>query len=314
MVAFVAISLEPVERTVKLFAVALAAGSLVVVALVGLTTWWALGRALRPIEGINREVEAISAADLGRRVPAPGTFDEIDRLAATMNAMLERLDASAERQRRFTADASHELRSPLAAMRIQLEVALAHPDTADWVTTGLDVLADHGRVERLAQDLLVLARLDAGPAHLAFERVDLGDIADEEIGRRPPVPALTRVGSRIPPCGVLGDRAQLGRMVRNLLDNAERHARHRVEVTVAHEPDSVVLRVSDDGPGIAPADRDRIFERFTRLDAARANDDGGNGLGLAIVHEIAITHAARVVVADRPGGGACFEVRLAAAR
>ncbi|MFC8424282.1 sensor histidine kinase [Streptomyces sp. NPDC057236] len=267
-------------------------------------TWLVTGRALRPVEGIRSEMAAITASeDLARRVPEPATHDEIARLARTTNETLAALEASVERQRRFVADASHELRSPIASLRTQLEVAAAHPELLD-----LDgAVEDTVRLQHLAADLLLLARLDAGERP-ADARVDLSALAREEAAGR------TGVTVDAEPAEVTGSRGQLGRVLANLLDNARRHARGRVTVTVRREGDRAVLGVADDGEGVAEADRERIFERFVRLDAARSRDDGGAGLGLAIARDVAVRHGGTLTASASPTGGALFELRLPLAR
>ncbi|MCC8450557.1 sensor histidine kinase [Streptomyces rochei] len=270
-------------------------------AVVAWVTWLVTGRALRPVEGIRREMAAITASeDLARRVPVPGTHDEVARLASTTNETLAALETSVERQRRFVADASHELRSPIASLRTQLEVAAAHPELLD-----LDgAVEDTVRLQRLAADLLLLARLDAGERP-ADARVDLAALAREEAGGRTGVRVRAEDGVT-----VAGSRGQLGRVLANLLDNAQRHARSAVEVAVRRDGGAVVVAVADDGEGVPAADRERIFERFVRLDAARSRDDGGAGLGLAIARDVAVRHGGTLTVHDAPAGGALFELRL----
>ncbi|MFD7281882.1 sensor histidine kinase [Streptomyces sp. NPDC059862] len=268
-------------------------------------TWLVTRRALRPVEGIRREMAEITASeDLSRRVPEPDTHDEVARLAGTTNETLAALETSVERQRRFVADASHELRSPIASLRTQLEVAAAHPELLD-----LDgAVADTVRLQRLAADLLLLARLDAGERPISDARVDLAALAREEAAGRKNV--TVRAGS----LEVAGSRGQLGRVLANLLDNAQRHARSAVTVVVRREGDRAVLQVADDGDGVPAADRERIFERFVRLDAARSRDEGGAGLGLAIARDVATRHGGTLTVQDAPAGGAQFELRLPLAR
>ncbi|MFE6625958.1 MULTISPECIES: cell wall metabolism sensor histidine kinase WalK [Streptomyces] len=274
-------------------------------AVVAWVTWLVTGRALRPVEGIRREMAAITASeDLARRVPVPGTHDEVARLASTTNETLAALETSVERQRRFVADASHELRSPIASLRTQLEVAAAHPELLD-----LDgAVEDTVRLQRLAADLLLLARLDAGERP-ADARVDLAALAREEAGGRTGVRVRAEEGVT-----VAGSRGQLGRVLANLLDNAQRHARSAVEVAVRRDGGAVVVAVADDGEGVPAADRERIFERFVRLDAARSRDDGGAGLGLAIARDVAVRHGGTLTVHDAPAGGALFELRLPGVR
>ncbi|MFC8868568.1 sensor histidine kinase [Streptomyces sp. NPDC057148] len=268
---------------------------------VGWVTWLVTRRALRPVEGIRREMAAITASeDLARRVPVPGTHDEVARLASTTNETLAALESSVERQRRFVADASHELRSPIASLRTQLEVAAAHPELLD-----LDgAVEDTVRLQRLAADLLLLARLDAGERP-ADARVDLAGLAREAAGDR----AGVRVRAE-DDVTVAGSRGQLGRVLANLLDNAQRHARTAVEVSVRRDGKAAVVAVADDGEGVPTGDRERVFERFVRLDAARSRDDGGAGLGLAIARDVAVRHGGTLTVHDAPAGGALFELRL----
>ncbi|MFJ7770602.1 sensor histidine kinase [Streptomyces sp. NPDC097107] len=274
-------------------------------AVVGWVTWLVTGRALRPVAGIRREMTAITASeDLARRVPVPDTHDEVARLASTTNRTLAALESSVERQRRFVADASHELRSPIASLRTQLEVAAAHPELLD-----LDgAVEDTVRLQRLAADLLLLARLDAGERP-ADARVDLAALAREEAGGRSGVSVRAEddVAGEVT---VAGSRGQLGRVLANLLDNAQRHARSAVEVSVRRDGGTAVVAVADDGEGVPAADRERIFERFVRLDAARSRDDGGAGLGLAIARDVAVRHGGTLTVHEAPAGGALFELRL----
>ncbi|MEU0894294.1 sensor histidine kinase [Streptomyces massasporeus] len=269
-------------------------------AVVAAVTWLVTRRALRPVEGIRREMAAITQSeDLARRVPEPDTHDEIARLASTTNETLAALETSVERQRRFVADASHELRSPIASLRTQLEVAAAHPDLLD-----LDgAVEDTVRLQRLAADLLLLARLDAGERP-GGTRVDLAGLAREAAQGR------TGVTVDAEPVEVAGSRGQLGRVLANLLDNAQRHARSAVTVNVRREGDRAVVGVADDGDGVPEDDRERIFERFVRLDAARSRDDGGAGLGLAIARDVAVRHGGTLTAGRGPAGGALFELRL----
>ncbi|WP_330356259.1 HAMP domain-containing sensor histidine kinase [Streptomyces chartreusis] len=263
-------------------------------------TWLVTRRALRPVEGIRGEMAAITASeDLARRVPVPGTHDEVARLALTTNETLAALQTSVERQRRFVADASHELRSPIASLRTQLEVGVAHPELLD-----LDgAVEDTVRLQGLAADLLLLARLDAGERP-GDARFDLGALAREQAEGRADVTVEARSAQ------VAGSRGQVGRVLTNLLDNAARHARSAVTLTVRREGEWAVAAVADDGDGVAEADRERIFERFVRLDEARSRDDGGAGLGLAIARDVAVRHGGTLTVGRAPAGGALFELRL----
>ncbi|MGW1272986.1 ATP-binding protein, partial [Streptomyces sp. NPDC002491] len=275
-------------------------------AVVAGVTWLVTRRALRPVEGIRREMAAITAsADLGRRVPEPDTHDEVARLARTTNETLAALQSSVERQRRFVADASHELRSPIASLRTQLEVGAAHPGLLDVA----GAVEDTVRLQRLAADLLLLARLDAGEEPVRG-RVDLAALAREGAAGRPAVTVAAAVAGAA--ATVAGSRGQLGRVLANLLDNAQRHARTEVAVCVRRSGDRVVVEVADDGEGVPEADRERIFERFVRLDDARSRDDGGAGLGLAIARDVAARHGGTLTAGETPAGGALFELRLPA--
>jgi signal transduction histidine kinase len=260
--------------------------------------WVLVGRTLRPVERIRAEVSSIGLDELGRRVPVPAGDDEIARLAATMNEMLERLDGAHRRQQRFVADASHELRTPLTRMRTELEVPGGDPDALRR-----SVLDDVVTLQRLIDDLLVLARRDAG-ASTATRPVDLDEIVLEEARAAGGVDV-----SAVSAAQVRGDPAALRRVVRNLLDNARRHATARVAVAVREDGDVAVVTVDDDGPGIPPDRRAEVFRRFTRLDDARTSA-GGSGLGLAIVDAVVTEHGGAVAIDDSPLGGARVEVRL----
>ncbi len=294
---------RPLAVSVPLSALALAA-----------VVWWSVGRSLRPVEHIRAEVDRISGQHLERRVPEPGTHDEIARLAHTMNAMLDRLHDSSERQRRFVGDASHELRSPLTRMRSELEVDLAHPATADSAATHRSVLAEVATLQRLVDDLLLLARGDAGVLAAArSEPVDLDHVVDELVGPLGAQGGVQVDRSAVLPVQVRGDRAQLRRAVGNLLDNALRHSRTGISVSLSQaDGDHAVLTVADDGPGVPVDQRDKIFERFTRLDEARHGSDGGAGLGLAIARDIAERHGGSLTLdpAADYGKGARFVLRL----
>ncbi|MEU6059902.1 HAMP domain-containing sensor histidine kinase [Streptomyces sp. NPDC047097] len=271
------------------------------------TTWLVTRRALAPVEGIRREMAAVTAsADLSRRVPEPGTHDEVARLARTTNETLAALEASVERQRRFVADASHELRSPIASLRTQLEVGAAHPALLDLP----GAVEDTVRLQGLAADLLLLARLDAGERP-GQARVDLAALVRAEVAQRSGDRAPVRVAAE-GAAEVSGSRAQLVRVLGNLLDNAQRHAEGEVVVEVRRDGGEVLLAVADDGAGVPEAERERIFERFVRLDDARSRDEGGAGLGLAIARDVAARHGGTLRAARSPSGGARFELRLPA--
>jgi signal transduction histidine kinase len=298
--------LDPVRRSVDATEDGLKVAFPLLVGAVGLLAWVLAGRALRPVESIRAQVEAISASTLDRRVPVPRSGDEVSRLATTMNAMLDRLEDASNRQQRFVADASHELRSPVAAIRTELEVAQLTAEPEDWPVVAERLLAEEARLEAVIQDLLLLASLDevSGGEQVA---VDLAELAEEEARRR--APDREGVGIEVEPGAaavVHGNRTQLRRAITNLLDNAGRHARTTVRVTVHQRDGRVRLLVDDDGPGIPEEERERVFERFTRLDAHRARDGatGGAGLGLSLVRRIAQLHHGTASVDDAPLGGA----------
>lgn len=310
LVVLVARSLEPVSEGTAVVRAGLLVGVPLLVVLVGVTTWVVTGRALRPVEEIRTQVSAISATELDRRVPEPAGDDEIARLARTMNAMLARLQGSRDRQRRFISDASHELRSPLATIRHSLEVARARSGQAGDDGLLEDLLAESARMEDLVAGLLLLARADEVVPSAQLLPVDLDDLLLQEADR------LRRRGVvRVDIAGVsaaqiLGHQSSLQRLVRNLVDNAERHAGGVVRLGLRVDGSTVEVTVADDGPGVPAADRERIFERFTRVDEARAREGGGAGLGLAIVAEVARAHGGMAGVDDAAGGGARFFVTL----
>ena len=243
-------------------------------------------------------------------MPVPPSGDEVAALATTMNEMLDRLEDASTRQRRFVSDASHELRSPVASIRTQLEVAMLRPERADWPVVAERVLAEDARLEQAVADLVDLARLDEGAPMTEQAEVDLDEVVLEECSRTRQVP--------VDVSGVSGGRVRgrsdaLARTVRNLVDNAARHAESRVTVTLQTVDDTVELVVADDGPGIPVEDRVRVFERFTRLDEGRARDAGGMGLGLAVVKATVERHGGNVTIDDAAPHGARFVVRLPAA-
>jgi signal transduction histidine kinase len=298
---YAATSLHGLSSTAAAVRAALAAGLPALVGLVAMTTWVLVGRALRPVERIRAQVASISTQALDRRVPEPAAEDEIGRLARTMNDMLDRLENGAERQRRFAADASHELRSPLASLRAQLEVAAAHPELTDWDAVVEGTLTEVDRMERLTADLLTVAR--TGDETLRRrERVDLALLARDEaavVAGRGRVAVDT---ASVQPAVVTGDADQLRRVLRNLLDNAERHARSTVTVEVSQRGGLVELAVNDDGTGIPRHARTAVFDRFTRLEDSRDRGTGGSGLGLDIARQLVTAHHGTIEVADTDGG------------
>jgi heavy metal sensor kinase len=296
-----AASSTSVTGSLRIVEVGLLLGGPLLLALFAGMAWIAVGRALRPVAGLRRGAEEITGTGQSRRLPLPDAQDEIHRLGVTLNRMLDRLEEAGRRQRGFVADAAHELRSPLTSMRAQLEVASEHPELADWQRLSKGMLADTLRLGRMVEDLLALARLDESPGAVQSRELELGDVAREVAGRLPAAGAQVTVdldgGAR-----VRGDRQALGRAVQNLLDNALRHAASRVEVSVGSDGGLAVLAVTDDGPGIPAGDRERVFERFTRLDDSRSREHGGAGLGLAIAREIVRAHGGELTAEDGAPG------------
>ncbi len=280
--------------------------SILVVAAV--TTYQLVGRALRPVEAIRAEVAEISRSGVARRVPVADTDDEIATLAVTMNEMLDALAFAREQQIRFVGDSSHELRSPLVTILGLLELAVRTGEPIDSGTVSTLLLPEAHRLRDLVDDLLLLARADESGLRPSLDEVDLDDIVNDEVTRLDLTTDLD-ISATVLPVRAIGDRDQLGRVVRNLCDNAVRHARSAVAVTMAVEPDRVTVRVADDGPGIPADDRARVFGRFVRLDDSR-DRRGGSGLGLSIVDEIVRAHHGTVTVSDTDGGGCSIEVSL----
>lgn len=301
---------EVIGQTVAQGARLLVSGLPIALVAAGIMGWAATGRALRPVEDIRDRTERLRADDLGDRVPVPDTDDEIRDLALTMNSMLDRLDDHQRAQRQFVADASHELKSPVANLRAML-------DTATAARSGsLDRDRLSGEVDRLGDlidNLLFLAtRADGGRLTGATGPVHLDDLLFDEAALVTSTGRAAVTIDAIEPCTVTGHRGDLRRLVRNLVDNAARHATSRVTLGCRAESDgAAVIVVADDGDGIPEADRERVFDRFTRLDPARGRDAGGSGLGLAIVRQIATDHGGTITVTEPPGGGSRFEVRLA---
>ena len=287
----------------------LAIGVPLLLGLVGLVAWKLVGRALAPVAAMTSAAEEITATDLDRRLPEPEGGDEIARLGTTLNAMLGRLADSRDRISAFVADAAHELRSPVSSVRQHAEVALAHPDRIETAELAEVVRAESLRLQRLVDDLLLLARTDEGSPARRDRAVDLDDVVAAAAARLRPVSRVMIDTSGVSGGQVTGDPSGLDRLVGNLVENAVHHAAGRVTVGLTEGDDgAVTLTVDDDGPGIPAAERDRIFERFVRLDESRSRDAGGSGLGLAIVGAVAVAHGSTVTVEDGPLGGARFQV------
>lgn len=305
----VAKNLDDVHESVSILTTSLAVAIPVVTALLAALVWWLTGRVLRPVESIRREVASIEGNELHKRVPTPPSEDEIARLASTMNEMLDRLEQATDRQRRFVADASHELRSPLTRLRSELEVSLAHPESLDSKSLARGLLSDTIELQKLVDDLLFLARSESGPFEVSCP-VDLDDLVLEEARRLRERGVVDVDVSSVSAARTRGDAHQLRRVVRNLASNAERHAEGCVTFELRETDGHCELVVADDGPGVPPEYREVVFERFARLDEARSRDAGGSGLGLAIVDEIVARHDGTVRIANADGVGARFVVEL----
>ncbi|MCA9300510.1 MAG: HAMP domain-containing protein, partial [Phycisphaerales bacterium] len=278
-------------------------------------TWTVVGRAPHPVEAIRRRVDEIGARQLDQRVPVPPLRDEVGRLALTMNQMLDRLEDTHRRQSRFVSDASHELRTPIAVIRHELEIALDADEIEEFRRASNEVLEEDLRMQRLVDDLLFIARHDhaSAAASTATRLVDLDDLVVEEVRRkRGGVPVdLSGVSAG----QVRGNPDHLGRVISNLLDNAARHAVSQVAVHVRTEGTTVTVDVDDDGPGIPDEQREAIFGRFTRTDDARTSDHGGAGLGLAIARDIIEAHHGSISAHPSPWlGGARITITLPDAR
>ena len=303
---------EAVESAVRTAVILLLSAAPVVVGVAAIATYRLVRRSLGSVDAMRARVAAISSSDLSERVPVPAGRDEISALAATMNDMLDRIEAGHVAQRQFVGDASHELRSPLTAIISALDVAVAHPELLDIELARETLVPEAQRMRALVEDLLLLARADERGLAFHREPVQLDEIATGEVIRLRRNSTHT-VDIAADGVEVTGDGPALSRVIRNLLDNAARHATSRVDVTVKCARDRAVLTVADDGPGIPAADRHRVFDRFVRLDTSRSRRGGGSGLGLSIAAEIVAAHHGEITITDRPGSGTVMTVQLPAA-
>jgi len=310
----VASPLDGVRQSIDTLTRVLLLGTPLLVLVVGSLIFVFVGRALRPVDLLCAEVQAITHSTLHRRIAPAGANDEIDRLAHTMNDMLDRLEGAADQQKQFVSDASHELKTPLTTIRTSIEVAMRDPEHADWPAISRRVLAADAEMEDLVSDLLDLARLDelASATATGSAVVDLEELVLERLHDHAPHATKAQIDSSGVVAGrVRGDRRSLDRMVRNLVGNAVTHAGANVRVTLDEADGWVELTVDDDGPGVPLADRQRIFGRFARLEESRTAS--GTGLGLAIVKAVADRHGGTLAVGEAPLGGARFTVRLPSA-
>ena len=293
---------EAVEATARTVALLLAAGAPIILAVAAAATYWLVRRSLQSVDTIRSRVAEISTSDLAERVPVPNSRDEIAALAVTMNEMLSRIEAGHRAQQRFLGDASHELRSPLTTIISGLEAAEVHPELLDAELAINILLPEAQRMALLIEDLLLLARADEQSLVLRKEQVLVGDLVEVEVNRARRDAGCT-IHTDISSVSVIGDPVAVSRVIRNLVDNAVRHAKSRVDICVGSRDGDATITVVDDGRGIVAAERTRVFERFVRLDSDRARSSGGTGLGLAIVAEVVAAHGGTVTIDDRPGGG-----------
>jgi signal transduction histidine kinase len=304
-IIYVAIPVVPwhVNATLAIF---LGVVSVLIIAMTALVAYRTVGRTLAPVDAIRVEMDAITADGLDRRVPVPENQDEIRALAVSVNTTLGRLEAAYEQLRRFTADASHEVRGPITAIRAHVEEGLMYPADTNWPQMGHAVLAGLTRLQALVADLLFLARLDAG-ASLTSSPIELSQVVVAELDRR--TSNLEVVSELQESVFARCDRMRITRLLANLMDNAERHSASQVTVAVWGDESSAILEVCDDGAGIPAEAREEVFGRFTRLDTARDRDTGGSGLGLAIARQIAEVHGGTLTIEDSQRG-ARFLLRL----
>jgi signal transduction histidine kinase len=300
---------EAVEATARTVALLLACSAPIIVAVAAGASYWLVRRSLQSVDAIRQRVAEISTSDLAERVPVPANRDEISALAVTMNEMLARLEAGHNAQQRFVGDASHELRSPLATIISGLEVVEAYPELLDTDLAVNTLLPEAQRMSALIEDLLLLARADEQSLALHSGEVALDDLAEFEAARARREAGCT-VHTDIHPAHLIGDPAAVSRMIRNLVDNAVHHAKSLIAIEVCSRNGTANISISDDGPGIAPTERTRVFERFVRLDPDRSRSGGGAGLGLAIVAEVVAAHGGTVTIDERTGGGTTMTVAL----
>ena len=264
--------------------------------------WRVIGRALQPVEALRSAAARISGTDADEELPVPVARDEISALAVTLNQMLARLSQARNRQRSFVSDAAHELRSPVASMQMQLEIAERGADPRPAAILAADVLIDLQRLTTIVEDLLTLAKSDAGDVPVRSVPTDVRELTLHYVDRVEQSADVTLEVRPGPAVQMHTDPDKLGRAFRNLLENALRYAKSRVIVDVSAGPSLLLISVVDDGPGIPVADRDRVFERFTRLTEARDRESGGAGLGLAIAAELVAHLEGTITLSDGPNG------------
>jgi signal transduction histidine kinase len=300
----VAESLDTVGDGTEAILVALAVGLPLLALVVGAATFLFVGRSMRPVEAMRRQADTITAENLHARLPVPAADDEIAALAATMNTMLDRIEAASATQRRFVADASHELRSPLATIHANVDLLAAAPLPEPSARSVDRIHTESARMGRLVDDLLLLARVDDQGLRLRRQDVDLDDLVYAERERLALQHPGIEIEGTVDPVRVTGDPDHLHRVLRNLVDNAARHAKHTVTISLASDGCTGEVVVGNDGPAIAAGDREKIFDRFVRLDDSRSRQGGGAGLGLPIARDIVVAHGGTLTVADSDAGAA----------
>ncbi len=312
----VGMSLETLLESKRRFLLILGATLPIALLLAGGGGWLLARRALRPVDRMTETARRIGAEHLAQRIPVTGTRDELDRLAETLNGMLSRLDQSFAQIRQFSADASHELQTPLTILRGELEVALRSPRSAEaYQQTLASALEEIDRMTRLVEGLLLLARADAGVLRMDDQLVDLGQLLEDVYRQAVPL-ARTRgmelAIEELEPLAVHGDPERLKRLLMNLVDNGIKYTAPggRVTLGLARQGHRAALQVSDTGIGIGPEDRERVFQRFYRTPDARALDGDGAGLGLCIARSIAESHGGEIEIESSPGQGSRFRVLL----
>jgi|SRR5690349_13697796 len=310
LTVLVAQSLDEVDDGTEAATAALLVGLPVLTIVVGAATFLFVGRTLRPVEAMRRQADRITARSLETRLPVPSADDEIAALANTMNTMLDRIEAATTAQRRFVADASHELRSPLTTIHMGIDLLDKDglpPETGAHLAR---MRREADRMARLVDDLLLLARVDESGLQLRREDLDLDDVLYAERDRIAAQRPDLQIRTQVTPVRVSGDPHHMQRAARNLVDNAVRHARTTITLSLARNGECAELSIADDGPGIPPAARDRVFDRFVRLDEDRARTAGGTGLGLPIARDIVVAHGGTLTLDDAPAGGTAATIRL----
>lgn len=307
VVVVVASSVQVQAETIATVALLMLGATPVLLTVVAVSVWLLVGRSLRQVERIRGQVDRINAERLDGRVDVPPTRDELEALALTMNTMLERLQASDREQRQFVSDASHELRSPLATLSAGVEIAAADPSGAMWQQMKDGLAGETVRMRYLVDDLLTLAKTNDGGLTLEAVDVDLDDVVDAEVRRLRAVSAH-KITAELNPARITGDARRLAQVLRNVLDNADRHALSCIRISLRTAGGRAVVHVDNDGDPVPQADRERIFERFVRLDGSRSRERGGSGLGLAIAAGIMAAHQGTIRATETPRGDCRFEM------